>query len=104
MTSSLRNLRLVYNGGDVSDQQRGDEEGSSNGLRVQELAVTGDERGGKSVAVVLLKVDEAAREDEDVALGDGLGYKLVSGGDEVDVEGALEDENNMQRAGGCAAG
>ncbi|RWV81621.1 hypothetical protein GW17_00056938, partial [Ensete ventricosum] len=48
---------------------------------------------------VLLEVDQAAGEDEDVALGDGLGDQLVGGGDEAHVEGAVEHEDDLGGAG-----
>ena len=38
---------------------------------------------------------EAAREDEDLAAADGAGVEPVGGGDEADVKGALEHEDDL---------
>jgi hypothetical protein len=76
-------------------RRRGAEEGVGDGLRARQLAVErGDDHGGR-VAVVLLVVDEAAWEDEGLALAYGAGVELVGGGDESDVEGALEHEDHL---------
>jgi hypothetical protein len=76
-------------------RRRGAEEGLGDGLRARQLAVEGrDDRGG-GAAVVPLVVDEAAREDEDLAPAYGAGEEPVGGGDEPHVEGALEDEDDL---------
>jgi hypothetical protein len=83
-------------GEDVGGHGRhGAEERHGDGLRALELAVEGGDDGGGAVPPVLLEVDEAAREDEDVALGDGLGEERVGGGDEADLERAVEDEDDL---------
>jgi hypothetical protein len=47
------------------------------------------------VSPVLLEVDEPPGEDEDVTLTDDLGEELVGGGDEADLERALQDEDDL---------
>ncbi|CAD6231824.1 unnamed protein product [Miscanthus lutarioriparius] len=80
--------------------RRGAEERHGDLLRALELAVEGGDDGGGAVPPVLLEVDEAAREDEDVPHGDRLGEELVGGGDEADLERALEDEDDLGGARG----
>jgi len=75
--------------------RRGAEERHGDLLRALELAVEAGDDGGGAVPPVLLEVDEAAREDEDVPHGDRLGEELVGGGDEADLERALEDEDDL---------
>lgn len=82
-------------------RRRGAEERHGDGLRALELAVEGGDDGGRAVPPVLLEVHEPPGEDEDVPLGDGLGEELVGGGDEADLEGALEDEDDL---GGARVG
>jgi hypothetical protein len=50
---------------------------------------------GGLLAGVQLEVHEAARKREDVAGGDGPGDELVGGGDEADVERAVEHEDQL---------
>jgi hypothetical protein len=71
------------------------EERHGDGLRAGELAVERRHDGGGLLAWVRLEVHEAAREREDVAGGDGLGDELVGGGDEADVERAVEHEDQL---------
>ncbi|CAD6238807.1 unnamed protein product [Miscanthus lutarioriparius] len=80
--------------------RRGAEERHGDLLRALELAVEAGDDGGGAVPPVLLEVDEAAREDEDVPHGEGLGEELVGGGDEADLESALEDEDDLGGARG----
>jgi hypothetical protein len=75
--------------------RRGPEERHGDGLRALELAVEGGDDGGGAVPPVLLEVDEAAGEDEDVPRGDGLAEEPVGGGEEADLERALEDEDDL---------
>jgi hypothetical protein len=74
------------------------EEGLGDGLRAWQLAVEGGEGDGGAGVPVPLVVDEAAGEDEDIAGADGARVQAVAGGaggDEADVEGALEDEDDL---------
>ena len=71
------------------------EEGLGDGLRAGQLAVEGGEHRGGAAAIVPLVVDEPPGEDEDLAGADGARVEAVGGGDEADVEGALEDEDDL---------
>ena len=62
------------------------------------LAAEGGVDDGGRGADVLQEVDEALGEDEDVARDDGGGEQVVGGVDEADVQGALEDGDDLGRA------
>ncbi|URD84256.1 hypothetical protein MUK42_37700 [Musa troglodytarum] len=83
-------------GEDVVGHRRGScEERNGDGLGARKLAVEGGDDGGRSGTVVLLEVNEPPGKYEHLALGNGLGYQLVGSGDEADVEGAVEDEDDL---------